>query len=199
MFDCSENHVHWYRWRSSNLTYNHELVIQNTSTEYTCNICLIFNRIRRCSAKILRIPLLFAAPIALSTFMLILLVVIYIVRPFSLTRNFTRTRCQVTNLQIVNGTSASCSAGSDSFQPCVKVELSVIKYWSQSIWCYWLEGNSMYKFIACPDGVVRLGVVLSSISQFVLLFRGLISLKYLINSSRYFHKYIWFIKWIECE
>uniref|UniRef100_H2ZP29 Uncharacterized protein n=1 Tax=Ciona savignyi TaxID=51511 RepID=H2ZP29_CIOSA len=70
----------------------------------------------------LRLFLLFGSPVVLSLILFLILVVIYNLRPFILGRGFTQTTCYVRGSEILNVT-ASCSAGTDLFQPCAQINV----------------------------------------------------------------------------
>nr|XP_039266741.1 uncharacterized protein LOC120342114 [Styela clava] len=78
-------------------------------------------KLREWSANLLRLLLLFGVPVVLAMVLIIILVAIFVVRPYILTRDFTRTKCELSEHVILNESSASCSAGTDIFKPCVKV------------------------------------------------------------------------------
>lgn len=80
-------------------------------------------RLREWSANFLRLLLLFGFPVILSLVVVIVLVAIFVVRPYTLTKDFTRTKCEVSGHTIINQTSASCNSGTDPFYPCIRVNV----------------------------------------------------------------------------
>lgn len=80
-------------------------------------------KFRRAAAKIVKIILVFTLPVIWSVLLVFATGLIYIVRPYFLTKDFARTTCRVSGYSIQYKGFFSCSDGTDPFHPCVKVEV----------------------------------------------------------------------------
>lgn len=80
-------------------------------------------KFRRSAAKIIKTVLVFSLPVILSALLVFVTGVIYIVQPYFLTKDFTRTTCRVSGYAVHSKGSFSCSDGTDPFHPCVKVKV----------------------------------------------------------------------------
>ena len=71
-------------------------------------------------ASYLHYVVLFGAPLLLLAILMLIIVTICVVPPYFNARTFPQSTCRVVKIEQLQ-TVASCSAGTDSFSPCVKV------------------------------------------------------------------------------